>query len=146
MTLFVEDLPGPARNQGEGRCHEGEGDDDGPVFIEPHLSSVCPSRGANQPEGRWHGRWGDLEQLAEPVVPDWPGDKFRLIRERSDQNRMHMPGGDCRRLYWWSRLQGGNGTEDLITLTRNSGVLLSSRLRGLGKEANTKGREGVRWD
>jgi hypothetical protein len=57
-----------------------------------------------------------------------------------------MPGGDCRRLYWWSRPQGGNGTENLITLTRNSGVLLSSRLRGLGKEANTKGREGVRWD
>jgi hypothetical protein len=64
------------------------------------------------------------EQLAEEVVPDWPDEEFRLLRERSEQNRMHMPeatipvciGGAC-------LMEGGNGTE-ILSPKRNAGCSL----------------------
>lgn len=61
------------------------------------------------------------EQLAEQAIPDWLGDEFRLIRERSEQNRMHMPGGDYHRLYWWSRHHGGETGQRILSPTRKSG-------------------------
>jgi hypothetical protein len=79
------------------------------------------------------------EQLAEQAIPDWLEDEFRLIRERSEQNRMHMPGGDYHRLYWWSRHHGGgNGPEDPVP---NEKVRLfhSSRLRRPSQAWSTRG-------
>ncbi len=67
-----------------------------------------PARGGRDGDGMVEGVIP--EQLDGQVVPDWPGAEFRLLRERSEQNRMHMPEGDYHRLYWWSRaLGGGNG-------------------------------------
>lgn len=84
------------------------------------------------------------EQLAEQAIPDWLGDEFRLIRERSEQNRMHMPGGDYHRLYWWSWHQrGGNGTEDPVP-NKKVRLFHSSRLRGPSQAWSTRGDGGGR--
>lgn len=97
-----------------------------PVFLKTHLPPAVPPPG-DRPTGRGHGTVDGviMEQLAEQVTPDWLGDVFRLLRERSEQKRMHMPGGDYGRLYWWSRARGGeDGIEDPV---RNKEVRLSQR-------------------
>jgi hypothetical protein len=114
MTLFVKDLD-PARDQGDVGWDEGNGDDHGPG---PHGDTppASPPFRADKPTRRRDGMVNGVipEQLAEEVVPDWLDEQFRLLRERSEQNRMHMPGGDYHRLHWWS-LVSGRGETGLIS-------------------------------
>jgi hypothetical protein len=86
------------------------------------------------------------EQLAEQTSPDWPGDKFRLLRGRSGLNRMHMPGGDYHGWYWWSPLHGGeNGAENPVP-RRIPRCLLVLDPEPKGERAQPRGRGRVRWD
>ncbi len=85
-------------------------------------------------------------------MPDWPGNEFRLIRERSEQNRMHMPGGEGGGDY--AVCIGGvgpdggeNGTTEILSPTRKSG---HSLVLGPGAEEKRHGgqrlvREADRW-
>ena len=82
------------------------------------------------------------EKLVGQVVPDWLGAEFRLLREKSEQNRMHMPEGDYHGLYWWSRAPGGgNGTEDPVP-SEKPWLPHSSRLRSPSQGMVNKRQRG----